>query len=73
MKSQIETSPRLLRLRQVLSLYPVSRSRWWDGVRHGEYPRPIRLSKRTTAWREQDVLDLIRRVTEARDVGGERA
>jgi predicted DNA-binding transcriptional regulator AlpA len=64
-EQSVTPSARLLRIRQVLGLYPISRSRWWQGVRTGEFPRPIRLTARTSAWREQDVLDLIaRRIAE---------
>lgn len=40
-----------LRLPQVLSLIPVSRSGWWAGVKDGRYPQPIKLSPRVTVWR----------------------
>lgn len=49
----------LLRLPQVLELFPVCRSNWLEGVRAGRYPKPIRLSKRTVAWRRSDIAELI--------------
>jgi predicted DNA-binding transcriptional regulator AlpA len=49
----------LLRLPQVLSLIPVSRSTWWNGVRTGRFPKPVKLSERTTCWRASDILALI--------------
>lgn len=49
----------LLRLPQVLSLIPVSRSHWWAGVASGRYPKPVRLSTRCVAWPTQSILDLI--------------
>jgi prophage regulatory protein len=55
-----------LRLPQVLGLFPVSRSTWWAGVRTGKFPRPFKLTARTTAWRKADILELIAR-TEAGD------
>ena len=60
----------LLRLRQVLSLYPVSRSSWWAGVRVGRYPKPLKLGPRTTAWRRADIVELIERLANERE--GER-
>lgn len=48
-----------LRLPEVLRLYPVSRSTWWAGVRTGRYPRPVKLGKRATAWRVEDIRDMI--------------
>ncbi|MBP3974249.1 helix-turn-helix transcriptional regulator [Pseudoxanthomonas spadix] len=48
-----------LRLPQVLALFPVSRSTWWAGVRSGRYPQPFKLGERTTAWRAEDIRELI--------------
>jgi predicted DNA-binding transcriptional regulator AlpA len=44
-----------LRLPQVLKRYPVSKSTWWKGIREGKYPKPVKLSERTSAWRESDI------------------
>lgn len=49
----------LLRLPQVLSLFPVSRSGWWAGVKSGRYPQPVKLGPNTTAWRASDIRALI--------------
>lgn len=49
----------LLRLPDVLALYPVSRSSWWAGVKEGRYPAGIKLGPRTTAWRLSDIQALI--------------
>lgn len=61
----------LLRLRDILgqratakrpavpALIPVSASTWWRGVKSGRYPKPVRISESTTAWRASDVLRLI--------------
>ncbi|MGR9195378.1 helix-turn-helix transcriptional regulator [Rhizobium leguminosarum] len=38
---------------------PISRSSWWAKVRSGEFPKPVKLGPRTTAWRIQDVVALI--------------
>ena len=43
----------------VLPLIPVSKSTWWDGVRSGRYPQPIKLGPRITAWRVEDIRALI--------------
>jgi prophage regulatory protein len=49
---------RLIRLPQVLELYPVGKSTWWQGVKEGRYPKPVKLSPRTTAWRLADIQKL---------------
>lgn len=50
---------RLLRLSEVLRLFPVGRSVWYDGMQTGCYPKPVRLSKCTVAWRASDIEALI--------------
>ena len=46
---------------------PVSRSTWWQGVKDGKYPPPVKLSENVTAWRVEDIRDLIDRIgSEAR-------
>lgn len=51
-----------LRLKQILGPQgpiPVSRSTWWEGVRSGRYPKPVKLGPRITAWRAEDIRKLI--------------
>ena len=49
-----------LRLPQVLRFFPVGKSTWWDGVKNGRFPEPVKLGPRTTAWRAEDIHELIR-------------
>ncbi len=39
---------------------PVSKSTWWAGVKSGRYPPPVKLGPRITAWRVEDIRELIR-------------
>ena len=62
----MQTQPRpvlpdagFLRLPQVLTLIPISRSSWWDGIKKGKYPQGIKLGTRTTVWRAEDIRALI--------------
>lgn len=48
-----------IRLPQVLELIPVSKSTWWSGIQAGRYPKGCKLSPRTTAWRVEDIRQLI--------------
>ena len=50
-----QSERRFLRLPQVLEIFPVSKSTWWQGIRSGKYPKPVKLSERTSAWRESDI------------------
>lgn len=44
----------------ILAIIPVSRSTWWQGVKDGRYPQPVRtLGQRITAWRAEDIRALI--------------
>lgn len=43
------------------AIIPVSKSTWWAGVKSGRFPKPIKLGPRTTAWRVEDIRNLISR------------
>jgi prophage regulatory protein len=49
-----------LRLRQVLSVIPLGKTCWWEGVRSGRFPKPVKLGPRATAWRAEDIHELIK-------------
>ncbi len=51
-----------LRLPQVLEIIPVSKSTWWSGIRDGRFPKPVKLSVRTSAWLQSDIDDLCDRL-----------
>jgi predicted DNA-binding transcriptional regulator AlpA len=49
----------LLRLPEVLALFPICRSSWWRGIQLGRYPKPVKLGPRACAWRAADILRLV--------------
>ncbi len=49
-----------VRLPIVLAIIPVGKSTWWNGVRDGRFPKPIKLTPRCTAWRAEDIHALIK-------------
>jgi len=51
-----------IRLPQVLSLIPVCKSSWWQGCKSGRFPRPVKLGPRTTAWKVEDIRNLIKQM-----------
>ncbi|MBK9655064.1 MAG: AlpA family phage regulatory protein [Rhodanobacteraceae bacterium] len=55
----------LLRLPEVLAVFPVSASTWWEGVRAGRYPASVKLGLRCTCWRAADVRALIEQSAKA--------
>lgn len=48
-----------IRLSKVLEYFPVSKSTWWAGIKAGKYPKGIKLGPRTTAWKVEDIRELI--------------
>ena len=50
-----------MRLAQVLTVIPLGKTCWWEGVRSGRFPKPVKLSTRCTAWRAEDIRELIKK------------
>ena len=51
-----------LRLRAILAPagpIPVSKSTWWQGIKDGRFPKPLKLGRRVTVWRVEDIRRLI--------------
>ncbi len=59
MKTMNAAGTPLLKLPEVLALFPVSRAGWYQGVKVGRYPAPVKLGARSVAWRRADVEKLI--------------
>lgn len=53
-----------LRLPQVLRFIPIGRSTWWAGVKSGRFPPAIKLSKKTTVWKAEDIRKLVDELAE---------
>jgi predicted DNA-binding transcriptional regulator AlpA len=51
--------PGYLRLIDVLTVFPVSRAKWYAGVASGIYPQSFALGLRARGWRTADVKALI--------------
>lgn len=48
-----------VRLPTVLAYFPVKKSTWWAGVKSGRFPKPVKLGPRVTAWRVDDVRQVL--------------
>lgn len=59
MSASTKHSERLLRMPDVISRVGIKRSQIYALVRAGEFPQPIRLSERATAWVESEIDDWI--------------
>ena len=62
------TEDKLLRLSQIIpDILPISKTSWWNGVKSGIYPQPVKLGPRTTAWRESDVMRIVSKGVDSRE------
>jgi len=67
-KSELLEEMGLLRLPEVLKIFPVSRSSWWSGISGGRFPKPVKLGPRAVAWRARDIKNLLERITSEGEV-----
>lgn len=57
-----------VRLPQVLHVVPVGKSSWWAGVKSGRYPRAYKLGPKTTAWKAEDIHQLLEELSNGGEV-----
>ena len=62
--NEIGHADKLVRLKEVLTLLPISSASWWNGVRAGKYPQGIKLGPKTTCWRLSEIIALAETGTE---------
>ena len=53
---------KLIRLKEVLDRFPVSKSTWHQGVIDGKFPKPIKSEARCSFYLESDIDGLIDQV-----------
>jgi len=53
-----------VRLSQILTVIPLGKTSWWAGVKSGRFPKPVKLSERCTAWKAEDIRELIKQLSE---------
>jgi predicted DNA-binding transcriptional regulator AlpA len=53
-----------VRLKQILAVIPIGKTCWWEGVKSGRFPKPVKLSERCTAWKAEDIRELIKTLGE---------
>lgn len=51
--------PRILRIKQVLAIYPVGRSTLYKMIAEGKFSRPVSLGGKSVGWKSQDVYAFI--------------
>lgn len=51
------------RKKGISGIIPVSRSAWYAGIKDGRYPKPVKLSEQTSAWRSTDIDALVKKLS----------
>jgi len=68
MKSERLTTPLpqegFARLPQVLHVLGIGKTIFWEGIKTGRFPAPIKLGPRTSVWKVEDIRNLISRIAE---------
>lgn len=44
----------------IAAIIPVKKSCWWEGVKSGRFPKPVKIGPRVTAWKVEDIDALIK-------------
>ncbi len=50
-----------VRIPTILAVYPVSKATWWNMVRDGRAPKPVKLGPRITAWKASEIREMLER------------
>jgi prophage regulatory protein len=66
LKQLVNIGDRLLKIKDIVrdekrgvpGIVPVGKSTWWDGVRRGIYPQPVKIGG-GTFWRQSDIVRFI--------------
>ena len=49
----------LVTLKEILPALKIGPTKWWEGVRTGLYPKPIKLGNRCTRWSKNAIQQLM--------------
>jgi predicted DNA-binding transcriptional regulator AlpA len=67
----MDTETRLYRIWEVIGnpklgisgIVPMCKASWYAGMKDGRYPKPVKLSERSVAWRKTDIDALVARLS----------
>ena len=54
----------LVSVREITSVLKIGPTKWWEGVKSGLYPQPIKLGSRCTRWSRNSIKQLMERVVQ---------
>ena len=68
--------PSFLRLKHIIGdqnasfppippIIPISKTAWWNCVKDGVYPKPMKLSDNVTVWRSDDIQKLVDHIVDS--------
>ena len=66
MENQSKKPEGFLRLKEILELLKISKSKWCRGVEEGIYPKGIKLGARTRVWSIASIRQLIKAIEEGK-------
>jgi prophage regulatory protein len=55
----MEKNMKLLRAKQILQIFPISKSTFYKWVKEGKFPKPIKYGTRCSVWEEEVIKSLI--------------
>ncbi len=53
------------RKKGITGFFPISKAAFYRGISEGKYPKPVKLSERTVAWREEDIREMVEKISNA--------
>ena len=54
-----------VRLPQVLHVLGIGKTTFWEGIKTGRFPAPVKLGPRTAVWRVEDIRNLISHISQS--------
>ena len=58
----------LVSVKEIIAVLKIGHTKWWDGVRCGIYPRPIKLGNRCTRWTKSSIERLMQKGVETSEL-----
>jgi predicted DNA-binding transcriptional regulator AlpA len=53
-------------LAEILTVLPIGKASWWDGIKSGRFPKPAKSAAGGAAWRAEDIRELVKRIWNVR-------
>lgn len=50
----------LVTVKEITAVLRIGNTKWWEGVRAGKYPQPVKLGSRCTRWHKSAITQLMK-------------